>query len=184
MAPKPGTNFTVDIEPFDPARHDRTVFFVWIGPHRQLSETHAKKHQKDDFARVFVAVAPGETSILGYYAINAHGVEAQDLPATLSRKAPRHGYVPAAYLSIIGVDQRVQGQGLGQVLLVDALKRVLPLSEEIGLAVVILDVIEDGGAEEIARRTRFYERLGFQSMPSRPTRMYFSMKNIRAALED
>ena len=38
--------------------------------------------------------------------------------------------------------------------------------EEIGLAVVILDVIEDGGAEEIARRTRFYERLGFQSMPS------------------
>ena len=61
---------------------------------------------------------------------------------------------------------------------------MLSLSEEIGLAVVILDVIEDGGWEEIVRRTRFYERLGFQSLPSRPTRMYFSMKNIRAALED
>ncbi len=184
MAPEPSTHFTVDIEPFDPARHDRTAFSCGSDRIDNYLKRTAKKHQKDDFARVFVAVAPGETSILGYYAINAHGVEARDLPATLSRKAPRHGYVPAAYLSIIAVDQRVQGQGLGQVLLVDALKRMLPLSEEIGLAVVILDVLEDGGAEEIARRTRFYERLGFQSMPSRPTRMFFSMKNIRVALED
>ena len=122
MAPEPSTNFTVDIEPFDPARHDRTAFSCGSDRIDNYLKRTAKKHQKDDFARVFVAVAPGETGILGYYAINAHGVEAQDLPATLSRKAPRHGYVPAAYLSIIAVDQRVQGQGLGQVLLVDALK--------------------------------------------------------------
>ena len=161
MVPEPGAEFTVDIEPFDPARHDRTVFSCGSDRIDNYLKRTAKKHQKDDLARVFVAVAPGETDILGYYAINAHGVEAQDLPATLSRKAPRHGYVPAVYLSIVGVDRRVQGQGLAQALLVDALKRVLALSEEIGL-----------------------ERLGFQSMPSRPTRMYFSMKNIRTALED
>ena len=183
MDPEPGADFNVDIEPFDPVRHDRTAFFCGSDRIDNYLKRTAKKHQKNDFVRVFVAVAPGETSILGYYAINAHGVEVQDLPATLARKAPKHGYVPAAYLSIVGVDQRVQGQGLGQVLLVDALKRVLPLSEEIGLAAVILDVIADGGAEETARRTRFYERMGFQSMPSRPTRMYFSMKNIRAAFE-
>ena len=117
VAPEPGTNFTVDIEPFDPARHDRTVFSCGSDRIDNYLKRTAKKHQKDDFARVFVAVAPGETGILGYYAINAHGVEAQDLPTTLSRKAPRHGYVPAAYLSIVGVDRRVQGQGLGQALL-------------------------------------------------------------------
>ena len=184
MAPEPGADFTVDIEPFDPAKHDRSDFSCGLDRIDNYLKLTAKKQQKDDFARVFVAVAPGETGVLGYYAINAHGVEVHDLPATLSRKAPRHGYVPAAYLSIIGVDRRVQGHGLGQILLVDALKRVLSLSEEIGLAVVILDVIEDGGAEETARRTRFYERLGFQSMSSRSTRMYFAMKNIRAALEE
>ena len=96
MAPEPSTNFTVDIEPFDPARHDRTAFSCGSDRIDNYLKRTAKKHQKDDFARVFVAVAPGETGILGYYAINAHGVEAQDLPATLSRKAPRHGYVPAA----------------------------------------------------------------------------------------
>ncbi len=184
MTSEPGTGLIVDIEPFDPARHDRTAFSCGSGRIDNYLERTARKHQKDGFARVFVAVLPGETGILGYHAINAHAVEAEALPAAFSRRTPGHGYVPAAYLSIVGVDLSVQGRGLGRALIVDAFNRLLSLSEEIGLAVVVLGVLEEGGAEAIAHRTRFHERLGFQSLQSRPMRMYFSIKNIRAVFQD
>ncbi len=174
-----------DVEPFDPDRHSRTDFCCGVDRLDNYLKRTARKHQEGDFARVFVAVAPGQSSILGFYSINAHVVEAPDLPDRITRNAPRHDGVrsgiPAAYLSMIAVDRGRQGQGLGVVLLADALKRLIPLSHEIGLAVVVLDVLDDGGPGAFARRKGFYEGMGFQSTPSRQARMFLTMKDIRAA---
>lgn len=144
----------------------------------------AKKRQKDDFARVFVAVRSETKHVLGYYVINAHGVAASEMPPSWAKKAPAHGYIPAAYLSIIGVDQSMQGKGLGRVLMIDALKRMLALADDIGLAVVILDVLEDGDDDRFQRRLQFYERIGFTSLTSRPSRMFFPIKTIRSLFRD
>lgn len=180
----PRDALTVTIEPFDPKKHDRAAFSCGSERIDNYLKRTAKKHQKDDFARIFVAVRSGEAVVLGYYSINAHAVEGQDLPERLAQRAPRHGQIPAAYLSIIGVDQSMQGLGLGQVLMVDALKRMISLSEEIGLAVVILDVLQEGSDADIQRRAAFYQRIGFQALPSRPSRMFFAIQDIRAALQD
>ncbi len=134
--------------------------------------------------RLFVAIRPGKKKILGYYAINAHAIDVAALPESWMRRAPRYGRIPAAYLSIIGVDKSCQGQGLGQALLADALKRLLALSGEIGLAVVVLDILDEGGAGAMARRRRFYERMGFTALPSRPDRIFLSIKDVRAAFDE
>lgn len=183
MEPDDQAGVSISILPFDPRTHDRTTFSCGSDRIDNYLKRTAKKHQKDDFARVFVAVPPSETRVVGYYAINAHAIEVGDLPADWQKRAPRHGQIPAAYLSIIGVDQSMQGKGLGQVLMVDALKRMISLSDDIGLAVVVLDVLEDGTAEHIQRRANFYTRMGFKALPSRPLRMFFAIKDIRAALE-
>ena len=83
------------------------------------------------------------------------------MPAPAS--GPRgHAYTaPGAYLSMVGVDLSVQGRGLGRALLVDALRRIEADSRTLGIKAIVLDVIDDGGADALLRRLRFYERLGF-----------------------
>ena len=123
----------------------------------------------------------GRAEILGFYALNAHSLEGDDLPANLTRNAPRSGFIPAVYLSMIAVDRRRQGQGLGRVLLADALNRAAAAADQIGLKAVVLDVIEDGGPGITEKRRAFYAAMGFQSFPSRPLRMFIGIETIRRA---
>ena len=81
---------------------------------------------------------------------------------------------------MIAVDGRRQGMGLGSDLAVDALGRALNVSGEVGLKLVVLDVIDDGGEEVFARRKGFYRRLGFRSLEDHPERMFIMIDMIRA----
>lgn len=170
------------IEPFDPARHDRTAFSCGSQRIDNFLKRTAKKHQKGDFTRVWVAVEPGDARVRGFYAINAHALEADALPAQLTKNAPRHGSIPAVYLSTLGVDQSIQGRGLGRVLLADALRRTARAARDLGIACIVLDVLDDTD-ESVEKRRRFYESFGFASLPSRPMRMILATATIRKALE-
>ena len=172
------------IEPFDPGRHDRSGFSCGTDRLDNFLRFSARKQQKDNFTRVFVAVAEGSPEVLGYYALNAHAVATADLGADRPRRAPNTGSIPALYLSMIAVDRSRQGKGLGSDLAVDALGRALNVAGEVGLKLVILDVIGDGGNEAFAHRMEFYRRLGFQSFQDRPERMFITIDTIRAMFGD
>ncbi len=143
------------VEPFDPGRHDRSGFSCGTARLDNFLRLSARKQQKDDFTRVFVAVTEGSPEVLGYYALNAHAVATEELAADRPRRAPRTGSVPALYLSMIAVDERWQGMGLGSDLAVDALGRALNVAGEVGLKLVVLDVIDDGGEDVLAAAWRF-----------------------------
>ncbi len=172
------------IEPFDSARHDRSGFACGTDRLDNFLRFSARKQQKDDFTRVFVAVAEGSPRVLGYYALNAHAVATGDLGAARPRRAPNTGSVPALYLSMIAVDRSWQGRGLGSDLAVDALGRALHVAGETGLKLVVLDAIDDGGNEVLARRMAFYRRLGFQSFQDHPERMFIAIDTIRAMFSE
>ena len=142
----------IRIEPFDPDRHDRTAFPCGTNRLDIFLRLSAKKRQKDDFTRVFVAVAEGSPRILGYYALNTHAVPIDELGADRPPRSPNTGAIPALYLSMIAVDKRRQGRGLGADLAIDALNRARHVASEVGLKLVVLDVIDDGGPEAFARR--------------------------------
>ena len=111
------------IEPFDPGRRDQSGFSCGTDRLDNFLKLSAKKQQKDDFTRVFVAVGEGSPEVFGYYALNANAVATEALGADLPRRAPRAGSIPALYLSMIAVDARRQGMGLGSDLAMDALGR-------------------------------------------------------------
>ena len=172
------------IEPFDPGRHDRSGFSCGTDRLDNFLRFTAGKRQKDDFTRVFVAVAQGSPEILGYYALNAHAVATSDLGPDRPRRSPNTGSIPALYLSMVAVDRSQQGRGLGSDLAVDALGRARKVAGEVGLKLVVLDVIDDGGNEVLARRRQFYRRLGFRSFQDRPERMFIAIDTIRAMFGD
>ena len=131
---------------------------------------------------MWVATDGRSSQILGYYALNAHSLEGDDLPKKLTRNAPRHGAIPAVYLSMIAVDRRHQGQGIGRILLADALTRAASAAEQVGIKAVVLDVIEDGGEELTEKRRAFYAAMGFQPLPGHPLRMFIGIETIRKAM--
>ena len=71
---------------------------------------------------------------------------------------------------------------MGRALLVDALRRLEIASRTIGIKAIVLDVLEDDGSIAFAKRQRFYERMGFVSFPSRPSRMFIAISTVRSGL--
>ena len=169
----------ISISPLDPEKHDRASFSCGTVRLDNFLKRSARKHQSGDFSRVWVATEGGQGEILGYYALNAHSLEGEGFPSSLTKHAPRSGSIPAAYLSMIAVDRRHQGCGIGHILLVDALMRAAVIADQIGLKAVVLDVIEDGGPEITEKRREFYLAMGFQSLPTRPLRMFISIDTVR-----
>lgn len=176
MTPSQGERPVV-VEPLDTARHDRSAFRCGIAQVDNYFQKTANKLSKADNVRVFVMLSP-ERALIGFYALNAHAVDYAHLPAAFARNRPRHGSIPAAYLSMMGVDARFAGQGYGTSLLIDALLRIHRLSREIGTSVVMLDVLDCGDPARVARRRAFYTRFGFTPLLAAPQRLFLPIATI------
>lgn len=87
--------------------------------------------------------------------------------------------LPAAFISMIGVDQTMQGKGLGSALLADALSRIGRVSDEIGTCAVLLDVFDCGNPGTVARRKAYYESFGFIPLPDQPLRLFMPIQTVR-----
>lgn len=172
---------SVIIELLDPERHDRDNFSCGVETVDNYFRKTANKLAKAGNTRVYVMTSlSGE--VIGFYALNAHSVDFTELPSRYARTRPSHGASPAAFISMIGVDQRYAGQGYGGDLLADALLRIAHAAERIGIAVVILDVLDDGNPDLVERRKGLYLRYGFEVLPSNPLRLFLPVAAIREAL--
>lgn len=169
------------IEPLDSERHDRAGFSSGVDAVDNFFRSTAGKLSRADNLRVFV-LCEGER-VIGFHALNAHSVAYADLPAKYARTRPSHGDIPAGFIAMIGVDRRFQGRGFGGDLLVDALERMARAAHDIGLAVVLLDILDCGDARAVERRRALYESFGFRSLPSRPNRLFLPIATVRSLLD-
>jgi GNAT superfamily N-acetyltransferase len=67
----------------------------------------------------------------------------EDLPEEMGRKLPRYGAVPAALIERLARGERVRGQGIGELLLADAIRRVLSASRLITVFALVVDAKDD-----------------------------------------
>jgi hypothetical protein len=133
--------------------------------------------------RLFVMVNPND-NLIGFYAINAHAVDYLDLLSRFARSWPGYGLILAAFVAMIDPDQRYSVQGFGSDLLVDVLRQISQAADVIGLAVVLLDVLDCGDPERTARRQSLYQSYGFQPLPSNPTRFYLPLATVRKLMAE
>jgi len=77
-------------------------------------------------------------------------------------------------LARLAVDARDQGQGLGALLLAEALRKAVAAGEAAAARLVVVDAIDEAAA-------RFYTHHGFVAVPDHPLRLYRRMKDIRAS---
>ena len=170
------------IEPFDPDKHNRAAFSCGVEQVDNYFKRTANKLAQADNIRLYVMVSPDE-EVIGFYATNGHSVDYTELPHRYARNRPGHGNIPAAYISMIGVDQRFSGNGFGGDLLVDALTRITQVSEAMGIAVVMLDVLDCGDPDLVERRKNLYTGYGFTPLPSEELRLFMPIATVRALIE-
>lgn len=168
-------------EPFDSSRHKREGFSCGVEGIDNYFHKTANKFAKADLVRFYVIAEP-DGAVIGFHTVNVHSVAYADLPGGSLRTQPRHGAIPAAYISMIGRDRRHRGKGYGGDLLVDALKRIVRAADEIGIAVVMLDVFDCGDPERTGRRKALYEGFGFTPLPSNEFRMFLPLAAVRKLL--
>lgn len=174
---------SVVIELLDPERHDRDNFSCGVETVDNYFRKTANKLAKAGNTRVYVMTSENG-DVVGFYALNAHSVGFTELPSRYARARPFHGEIPAAFISMIGVDQRYAGQGYGGDLLADALLRIVQAADRIGIAVVILDVLDDGNPDLVQRRKALYLRYGFEPLSSNQLRLFLPVAAIRETLAD
>lgn len=171
------------IETFDKSRHDRQTFRSGIeSVDNYLHKTAGKLAKAGNVSFCVLTEIGNSEKVVGFFTLNAHAIHYSDLPKKYSRIAPSHGTIPAAFISMMGVDSSRQGEGIGTLILADALRRIERGSESVKTAVVLLDVVDCGDAERVKRRKQFYEKFGFEPLPSQPMRLFLPVASIKNAL--
>jgi predicted N-acetyltransferase YhbS len=84
------------------------------------------------------------------------------------KQLPRYGQLSVTLLGRLAVDRSVSGQGLGEFLLVDALRRSLEAAQQIAAMAVIVEA-KDQRAES------FYRHFDFRPFQQTPLRLFLPM---------
>ena len=137
---------------------------------------HALQAHRAGLSRVYVVCdRDDDRRVVGYYALAAGSVAPAEVPRRLTQGAGRY-HQPVVILTRLGVDRSAQGGGLGQALVVDALRRIAGASEVIGVRAVLIHCESDAARD-------FYLRLAkFESSPTDPMHLFLLMKDLRRAL--
>jgi predicted GNAT family N-acyltransferase len=162
-------NYPFEITPLGD-HHNRAAFSCGVEPLDRYLQKQASQDVAKHVAAVFVATPDAQT-IAGFYTLSAHAISPGDLPPEVAKKLPRYPSVPVTLLGRLAVSVAFQGQRLGEILLLDALKRALVHSREVASAAVVVD------AKDENVRT-FYLRHDFIPLPAQPNRLFFLMKSI------
>lgn len=154
-------------------RHDRGSFSCGVPALDAWFRTRAGQDQRRHVAQVFVAL--DEHGIVGFYSLSMFTLVLGSLPEELARKLPRYDAIPAALIGRLARHVRTRGSGIGDLLVADAVKRVLAAAESVAAFAIVVDAKDDRGAS-------FYELHGFLPLPSRPNRLFLLTQTAAAAL--
>ena len=154
-------------------RHNRTTFASGVGALDEWFRTRATQDQRRHVAQVFVAL--DEQGVVGFYSLSMFTLALESLPDELAHKLPRYEAIPAALIGRLARHERAKGSGIGDLLVADAVKRVLAAAESVAAYAIVVDAKDERGR-------RFYESHGFISLPSRPNRLFLITETAAAAL--
>ncbi|MEO6106563.1 MAG: GNAT family N-acetyltransferase [Cyclobacteriaceae bacterium] len=135
-------------------------------------ENYLRKQAGQDVKRQVAAcfILEGEGGeIKGYYTLSADSVDRTLIPEHLHKKLP-YKNLPVTLLGRLARDSNYKGQGIGELLLADALRRAYQASSTIGAWAVVTDPINEKALE-------FYQSFGFISLES--GRMFIPMETIK-----
>lgn len=158
------------VRPLEKA-HDRKSFDCGNEELNRYLREQARQDADKRVAAPFMFTRPGNPAVLGFYTLSASIIPVDELPPDLMKRLPRYGQLPVTLLGRLAVDRSVGGRGVGEFLLVDALRRSLQASQQIAAMAVIVDAKDE-------RAETFYRHFNFQPFQQTPLRLFLPMAQI------
>jgi len=160
--------------PLDKKKHDRKRFDCGVEPLNNYLKVMANQQAAKDNTRTFVLENDANPAhIIGYYTLTMTLLDLTALPANLQKK--HKNTQSSGLIARLAVDKRYIGQGFGEWLLIDSLKKLLAASDTVAFPLVVVDAKE--GAID------FYKKFGFITFVDIPNKLYMSVSDIRASLK-
>lgn len=159
----------------DKSRHDRQSFDCGEAQLNTFLKQYALRHRKAGISKTMVLPAEATAKpfpICAFYTLSHTEIARASLPTESSKRLPQYP-VPVMLLAQLAVARNCQGQHLGEVTLITALKEALAINRHLPSFAVVVDSI----APEVQR---FYEQYGFAPLGEHQGRMrlFLPMKTI------
>jgi ribosomal protein S18 acetylase RimI-like enzyme len=150
------------VEPLG-SSHNRRSFTCGVEPLDRYFREQVSQDIRRRLSNCFVAIdVAGE--VAGYYTFSATSLPITDLSPDEAKRLPRYPLLPAALIGRLAVATRCARQGLGAALILDAAERAT--RAEPAIFALIVDAKDDNAS-------RFYMHLGFRTLISRPSSLYW-----------
>ena len=154
------------------SHHDRDGFSCGVDSLDRYFRTQAGQDVRRKANAVFILVESNKPNfVLGYYTLCATALPQGDVPVAARKHIPRYPLVSATLVGRLAVSEARQGEGLGAILLADAVRRAYASAAIVGSSMLIVDAIND-------RAAAFYEGNGFVRLPD-SLRLVLPMRTIQ-----
>lgn len=153
--------------------HQKDTFCCGHSSLDNFIRLYVSQYEKRRLGRTYVAVPARQKRVAGFYTLSSGLVAFQNLPKRAAKSLPKHP-IPVILLARLAVDNSVRGQGLGALLLRDALGRCLDLSTQLGVFAVEVDAIDQSAK-------LFYEKYGFVPLTDNPLHLFLAIASIENA---
>ena len=151
--------------------HDRKSFSCGIDSLDNYLHKQAGQDSRKSIAVTYVLEDKSTKKIAGYYTLSATAIELKALPDAIRKKLPSYPCLPATLIGRLAVDESYKGRGLGELILIDAMKRAYRASLEVASFAVVVDAINKSAQ-------KFYKKYGFLDLSLSTHRLFLPMSII------
>jgi ribosomal protein S18 acetylase RimI-like enzyme len=156
--------------------HDRDGFDCDNEALNQFLKQTARQHIQKGISRTFVLIDTEQPKIIiGFFTLTLCEVRVEKLPLQFSKKYPSN--VPGVKLARLAVSKICQRQGIGEVLMIEAMQRALIVAENAGGIGIFVDA-----KNEAARA--YYERYGFVNLEDASLELFLPLSTIQQMLKE
>ena len=151
--------------------HNRDAFGCGIESLDAYLRRQATQDVKRRISRVFIArYSEDPATIVGYYTLSSLSIDLSALPDETAKKLPRHP-IPGALIRRLAVDASAQRQGIGKMLLSNAIVRTLAVSDDIAIYALVVDAFNQDAES-------FYKHYGFSRLADTANRLFLPLKSL------
>ncbi len=155
--------------------HHRENFDCGVEELNRFLKNLARQNLNKGLSRTFVAVDENiPEEILGFYTLSLFELSAEKLPEKLAKKYK--GKIPCVKLARLATARGRQKHGLGTHMLIDAIMRIITISEHAGITGYFVDA-------KNSEVKKFYQKFGFISLPDHPLELFLPFATLQMMYE-
>jgi ribosomal protein S18 acetylase RimI-like enzyme len=152
------------------SEHNRSAFNCGdeeqYRPLNDYIRLYATQNDRRHNTATYVLVPDDSKRVIGYYTITVKSLEAANVP---NEEKLRGFPMPVALLARLARDKEFAGQGIGELLMVDALRRIGRAATEVGIRAIEVDAKNE-------RARAFYEKYGFKPLLDDTLHLYLPIR--------